>query len=79
LVETAEVVLGYPGIVSTERAMATFEELAEAYKNAPVPTADDVTVLFDGRRLDSKAKVLGWLVEIEADRAAGRSALDELP
>lgn len=43
------------------------------------PTADDVTVLFDGRRLDSKEQVLRWLAEIESDRAAGRLAIDELP
>ncbi len=28
--------------------------------------------------MHSKAKVLEWLAEIEADRAVGRSALDEL-
>jgi hypothetical protein len=57
----------------------TLEALAESNRSAPVPTPDDVTVLFDGRRLDSKAKVLEWLAEVDADRAAGRSALDELP
>ena len=65
--------------MSTQRVTVTLEELAESYRSAPVPTPDDVTVLFDGRRLDSKAKVLEWLAEIDADRAAGRSALDELP
>lgn len=57
----------------------TFEELSESHRNAPPPTPDDVTVLFDGRRLDSKEKVLEWLAEIESDRTAGRSALADLP
>jgi hypothetical protein len=48
-------------------------------REAAPPTADDVIVLFDGRRLDTQEKVLAWLEEIEADRAAGRSVLDELP
>ena len=59
--------------------MATFEELSASYRVAAPPTEDDVTLLFDGRRLDSKEKVLAWLGEIEADRACGRSALDDLP
>jgi len=59
--------------------MVTFEELCESHRNALAPTPDDVTVLFDGRRLDSKEKVFEWLAEIESDRAAGRSALDDLP
>jgi hypothetical protein len=59
--------------------MLNFDELSRCYRDAPAPTADDVTILFDGRRLDSRAKVLEWLAEIEADRAIGRSALDELP
>ena len=45
--------------------------------NAVLPTADDVTVLRDGRRLDTNEKVLGWLGEIEAERAAGVT-FDEL-
>ena len=36
------------------------------------PTADDVSITLDGRRLDSKEAVLTWLAEVEADRAAGR-------
>jgi hypothetical protein len=59
--------------------MLNFDELSRCHRDAPAPTTDDVTVLFDGRRLDSRAKVLEWLAEIEADRAIGRSALDELP
>ncbi len=70
---------GYPEHVSADRVATTFEQLAESHRRALPPTPDDVTVLFDGRRLDSKEKVLAWLAEIDSDQAAGRSALDELP
>lgn len=58
--------------------MPRLRELSEDLRGAAPATSDDVTVLFDGRRLDTKAKVLEWLAEIERDRAAGHSALDEL-
>ena len=38
------------------------------------PTPDDVTITLDGRRIDSKEKAIAWLAEIEADRAAGKTA-----
>ena len=50
------------------------EELFERVRTAPPPTDDDVTVLWDGRRLDSKEKVLQWLAELEEARKAGDSA-----
>lgn len=37
---------------------------------APPPTADDVTVLHDGRRLDSVDAVLAWLHDPDPDRSA---------
>jgi len=37
-------------------------------RNAPPPTADDVTILADGRRLDSAEKVRAWVDEINAER-----------
>jgi hypothetical protein len=43
-----------------------------------LPTPDDVTVTLDGRRIDSKEKAIAWLAEIEADRAAGKTAADTL-
>lgn len=49
----------------------TFEELAEAIKHAPPPTDDDVSITWDGRRLDTKEKVLAFLAEIEEARANG--------
>lgn len=40
------------------------EEFNRAMAAAPPPTPDDQTLLRDGRRLDSKEKVVAWLVEI---------------
>ncbi len=65
-------------IVPTDSPVRVFEQLREEVRRSPPPSADDVTVLFDGRRLDSKEKVLAWLSEMDSDRAAGRSALDSL-
>ena len=53
------------------------EWVAAIKKNARPSTPDDVTVLRDGRRLDTKEKVLAWLGEIETERAAGVT-VDEL-
>jgi hypothetical protein len=44
----------------------TFEELADALRSAPPPTADDVSITWDGRRLDSREKVLRLLAELRA-------------
>ena len=57
----------YPGSMPAEPVMSA-EELFQRVRNAPPPTDDDVTMLWDGRRLDSKEKVLEWLAEIEAAR-----------
>jgi len=53
------------------------EELFERVRHAPPPTDDDVTILWDGRRLDSKDKVLEWLAEIEAVRAEEAAAVGD--
>ncbi|MDP9402656.1 MAG: hypothetical protein M3P85_04840 [Actinomycetota bacterium] len=37
------------------------------------PTSDDVSITTDGRRLDSKEKVLEFLAELEAEREAART------
>jgi hypothetical protein len=52
----------------------TVEELAEALRHAPPPTEDDVTILWDGRRLDSREAVMEWLAEVEAKRAEEAAA-----
>jgi hypothetical protein len=48
----------------------TAEELIERVRHAPPPTPDDVTILWDGRRLDSREAVMEWLAEVDAKRAA---------
>jgi hypothetical protein len=46
----------------------TVAEWAERMHSAEPPTEDDVTVLLNGRRLDSKESVEAWLKEVEALR-----------
>lgn len=46
----------------------TVAEWAERMHSAEPPTEDDVTVLLDGRRLDSRESVEAWLRELEALR-----------
>ena len=55
-------------------AVRTFEDLAEAMRNAPPPTDDDVTILEDGRRIDSKEAALQWLAEVQVRRDANERA-----
>jgi len=54
--------------MSAERGM-TAEELAEALRHALQPTSDDVTILRDGRRIDSRESAVAWLAELAAERA----------
>jgi len=55
----------------------SFSEWADSLRGAPGSTHDDVTVTMDGRRLDTRERVVEFLAEIEAERAAGIS-FDEL-
>jgi hypothetical protein len=55
----------------------TAEELFERVRHARPPTDDDVTILWDGRRLDSKEKVLEWLVEVETARAEEAASVSD--
>jgi hypothetical protein len=58
----------------------TAEQLIERVRNAPPPTDDDVTILWDGRRIDSREKALEWLAEVEAVRAKeAAAAIDAQP
>ena len=43
-------------------------------RHAAPPTEDDVTILWDGRRLDSKEAVMEWLAEVDAKRAEEAAA-----
>ncbi len=38
------------------------------------PTADDVSITYDGRRLDSKEALLEFLAELEVEQAVAREA-----
>jgi hypothetical protein len=53
----------------------TAEELFERVRHAAPPTPDDVTILWDGRRLDSRAAVMAWLAEVEVKRAEEAAAI----
>lgn len=52
----------------------SLELLAEAARDAQPRTADDVSITWDGRRLDSREKVLAFLAELQASRDNGRDA-----
>jgi hypothetical protein len=46
------------------------EELFERMRDGGPPSADDVPVMFDGRRLESPEAVRAWLADLAARRAA---------
>jgi hypothetical protein len=52
----------------------TAEEWFQGMRHAEPPTDDDVTILWDGRRLDSREAVMEWLAEVEAKRAEEAAA-----
>ena len=66
-------VTGTVRVVDEGAPILTFEELAEAVRDAPPPTPDDVSITWDGRRLDSREKVLSFLAELDAARLSGRA------
>lgn len=49
----------------------------EDLEDLPPRTSDDVTITTDGRRLDTKEKVLAWLAELEHLRAGSPSHRDD--
>ncbi len=64
---------GYCGVMAAEPVM-TAEEWFAGMRHALPPTPDDVTILWDGRRLDSREAVMEWLAEVEAKRAEEAAA-----
>ena len=64
---SAQVALPYNDGVVRQRAK-TVVEWAERMHSAGPPTEDDVTVLLDGRRLDSRESIEAWLTEVDAIR-----------
>jgi hypothetical protein len=63
----------YPEPMAAQPVM-TAEEWFEGMRHARPPTPDDVTILWDGRRLDSREAVMEWLAEVEAKRAEEATA-----
>lgn len=43
-------------------------------RGAAPPTPDDVSITLDGRRLDTKEKVIEFFTELETELAAARAA-----
>jgi hypothetical protein len=54
----------------------SIDEWADRMRIASSPSEDDVTTLLDGRRLDSKEKVLAWLHELEVERMTEAAVSD---
>lgn len=52
------------------RSVLTREQFNEMLRDAPPPTADDVSVTRDGRRLDSAEAVIEFFTALEAELAA---------
>ncbi len=60
----------------TEKAflrVMTGAEFNALLRDAPPPTADDVSITSDGRRLDTKEKVLAFCAELAAERSQASS------
>ncbi len=64
---------GYSGPVTVQPVM-TAEEWFEGLRHARPPTPGDVTILWDGRRLDSREAVMEWLAEVELKRTEEANA-----
>lgn len=65
----------YSEVMAAQPVM-TAEELVERVRQAGPPTPDDVTILWDGRRLDSPEAVSEWLTEVAAKRAEEAIGVD---
>jgi hypothetical protein len=65
----------YAGFMVLPRAK-TAEEVIERMRHAAPATPDDVTILWDGRRLDSRQAVMEWLGEVDAKRAEETASAD---
>ena len=53
----------------------TREEFNEMLRDAPPPSADDVSITSDGRRLDSKEAVIAFFAELDAELAVRDTAV----
>ena len=62
--DLAEGARRYSWVMAAQPVM-TAEEWFEGMRHAAPPTLDDVTILWDGRRLDSREAVMDWLAEMK--------------
>ena len=57
--------------------MLSIEQITEGLRSGLPPTADDVSITLDGRRLDTPEKLRAWLDEINTELAAERQVIAE--
>lgn len=57
----------------------TGDEFVARVQAAGPSTPDDASITHDGRQLDSKEAVVGWLAEVEADRSAAGTSRSMTP
>jgi hypothetical protein len=57
----------------------TAEELIDRVRHVSAPSPDDVSILWNGRRLDSPEAVMKWLAEVDAKRAEETAAPAPMP
>lgn len=57
-------------VAMTAVPVRTAEELANELRGAAKPSLDDVTILWDGRRINSRESALEWLAVLAAAREA---------
>jgi hypothetical protein len=58
----------YPDFMAAQPVM-TAEEWLRPMKDAAPATDDDVSILWDGTRLDSREAVMKWLAGVDAKRS----------
>jgi hypothetical protein len=54
--------------VESRVTLRSFSEILEVVKGALPPTPDDVTILGDGTRIDSREAAYTWLADLAAER-----------
>lgn len=57
-------------LIMPARPVGTSEEMCQMMRSAPPPTADDVWITRDGRRLDTAEKILEHIGQLNAELAA---------
>lgn len=57
-------------VASPVKSIEELQERVDRYGSGS--SSDDVSITSDGRRLDTKEKILAWLAEVDADEAADK-------